>query len=344
MICKLCGEDKLSKEFPHAHLIEECSEHPLLHCLRCVTNAIKNNSKCSQCGIDVGEDNIQYKKYVATLGFLFPAVEADEGVYESVDDSTSHVVITTLSGERTTLIYDPEQTIMSVKDVVEKDLKTPFSNQCLLFNEIELKLKGQDDQLLKIKDYEIPPNSTIYLLVLLYAIPENFDNVVFDLFWGYPEGKKDYLDASVFLYSDTEFVEVVDYNDRASKSCSAVQHSGDVMDNIKRLGHHTINVSIKSIPAQINKLVFTLSAWNSPNISKYPNPSLKFFELKFPDRQLCSDEMSHAAHSQAIIMCSLTKRGGGWQVFSLKHLSAGNAMNYDPLKKKIANLIKQGYI
>lgn len=34
MICHLCGKDKLSEEFPHEHLTDECSEHPLLHCLR----------------------------------------------------------------------------------------------------------------------------------------------------------------------------------------------------------------------------------------------------------------------------------------------------------------------
>jgi stress response protein SCP2 len=180
--------------------------------------------------------------------------------------------------------------------------------------------------------------------VLLYALPEDFDHVIFDLFWGYPQRGKDYLDASVLIYSGSDFVEVVDYNHTTSKSCSAVKHTGDIMDNIKKVGHHTINVSIKSIPVHINKLVFTLSAWNSPDISKYPNPSLRFFDAKFPDRQLCSDEMSHAARSKAIIMCCLTKRDGGWQVFSLKHPSAGNAMNYDPLKKKIANLIKKGYI
>ena len=180
--------------------------------------------------------------------------------------------------------------------------------------------------------------------MLLYAIPEDFDEVIFDLFWGYPQRGKDYLDASILLYSGSNFVEVVDYNNRKSQSCLAVTHSGDVMDNEKKLGHHTINVSIKSIPRQINKLVFTLSAWNSPNISKYPNPSLKFFDAKFPDKQLCSDEMSHAAYSQAIIMCCLSHKGGGWQVFSLKHLSAGNAMNYAPLRKKISSLIEKGYI
>jgi stress response protein SCP2 len=215
--------------------------------------------------------------------------------------------------------------------------------------------RGKNNEVLKLKDYHVQPNSTIYLLVLLYAIPDELDHVIFDLFWGYPHSGRDYfrgylhsgrdyLDASVLLYSGSQFVEVIDYQNKKSTSCSAVKHSGDVMDDAKRLGHHTINVSIKSMPAHINKLVFTLSAWRSPNISKYPNPSLKFFDAKFPDKQLCSDEMSHAAHSQAIIMCCLTNSGSGWQVFSLKNFSAGNAMNYEPLKKSIVGLIGKGYI
>ena len=178
----------------------------------------------------------------------------------------------------------------------------------------------------------------------MYAIPDGFDHVIFDLFWGYPHQGRDYLDASVFLYNESTFIEVVDFRHTASKSCSAVKHSGDVMDDANRLGHHTIDVWIKSIPAHINKIVFTLSAWRCPNISKYPNPSLRFFDAKFPDKQLCDDEMSHAAYSQAIIMCCLKKRGSEWQVFSLKSLSAGNAMNYDPLKASIVKLVQKGYI
>ena len=64
----------------------------------------------------------------------------------------------------------------------------------------------------------------------------------------------------------------------------------------------------------------------------------------FQTHNCVDDEMSHAAHSQAIIMCCLTKRGSEWQVFSLKSLSAGNAMNYEPLKKSIVNLVRKGYI
>ena len=45
MICKLCGEDKLSKEFPHEHLTEECIEHPILHCLK-VSIDTKHDPNC----------------------------------------------------------------------------------------------------------------------------------------------------------------------------------------------------------------------------------------------------------------------------------------------------------
>jgi stress response protein SCP2 len=204
--------------------------------------------------------------------------------------------------------------------------------------------RGQNNELLRLKDHHVQPDSRIYLLVLLYAIPDEFDHVIFDLFWGYPNSGRDYLDASVLLYNGSKFVDVVDFRNKTSTLCPGVEHSGDVMDDDKRLGHHTINVSIKSIPVHVDKLVFTLSAWRSPNISKFRNPSLKFFDAEFPDRQLCSDEMSEAANSQAIVMCCLTNKGGGWQVFSLKNLSAGNAMNYEPLKRNIVSLIIKGFI
>ncbi len=111
------------------------------------------------------------------------------------------------------------------------------------------------------------------------------------------------------------------------------------MDDDNRLGHQTINVLIKKIPSHINQLVFTLSAWSLPNISSFPNPSLKFFDARFPDIQLCDDKMEHAANSQAIIMCFFTNRGGKWRIVRVKHLSAGNANDYESLKDTIARLI-----
>jgi stress response protein SCP2 len=207
-----------------------------------------------------------------------------------------------------------------------------------------MQARGKNNEVLRLKDYHVQPNSTIYLLVLLWAEPDELDNLVFDFFWKYPHSGCNFLDASVLLYSGFQFVEVIDCNHTASQSCSAVQHSGDVMNHAKRLGHHSINVSIKSIPVHINKLVFTLSARNSPNISKYPNLSLKCFDANFPDKGFFSDIISHAAYSQAIIICCLTNTGSRWEVIDIKKMSAGNAKNYEPLKKSIVGLLRNGFI
>ena len=186
------------------------------------------------------------------------------------------------------------------------------------------------------------PFSTLHLIVVLYEISDSLDHAIFDLFWGYPTKGRDYLDASVLIYSGQYFYGKVDYR---GSGVSGVCHSGDVMDDARRLGHHTINVKLKSLPAAVDKLFFTLSAWSSPNISKYKNPSLRFFDAKEPNKQLCSDQMQHAAYSQAIIMCSLcslSKINGAWKVFSLRTLSAGNAKNYGPLQQTISGIISQG--
>lgn len=171
------------------------------------------------------------------------------------------------------------------------------------------------------------------------------DQVVFDLSWGFPETGEDYLDATVFIYSGEKFVDFVNYRRQHSSLVPAVVHSGDEMNKVKKTGHHKINVSIKSLPLDIDTLVFTLSSWNSPNMDQFPSTSLRFFDNKSPDTQLCSDEMELAtsSHSQAIIMCSLAKRKGVWQVHSLKTLSNGNAKDYGPLKVRIANKLPQTF-
>lgn len=194
-------------------------------------------------------------------------------------------------------------------------------------------------KLATLQDYAVQPFSTLHLIVVLYEINQSLDHAIFDLFWGYPSTGCDFLDASVLIYSGACLQGIVDFNQHGF---SGVSHSGDIMDDAKCLGHHTINVNLRSLPANVDKLFFTLSAWESPNISKYKNPSLRFFDAKEPDKQLCSDQMQHAAYSQAIIMCSLCKINGAWKVFSLRTLSAGNAMDYTLLQQKISEIISQG--
>lgn len=246
-----------------------------------------------------------------------------------------------LGGDSTVVEYQPSMTIQKLKDFVKSRLGPVPEKQRLLYKEQELKTQLDSGKLATLQDYAVEPFSTLHLIVVLYELKviESLDHVIFDLFWGFPSTGCDYLDASVLIYSGKYFQGLVDYGHR---HFGGVSHSGDVLDHERRRGHHTINVKLKSLPAAVDKLFFTLSAWNSPNISKYKNPSLRFFNANQPNKQLCSDQMQHAAYSQAIIMCSLSKIDGVWKVFSLRTLSAGNAMNYSPLQQTISGIITQG--
>lgn len=345
MYCDLCQTRKLRREFPSDTITDKC-EHAPLHCLRCLTKHVQQFQKCSQCSECIKTDNPRYLQCLATLDSLFPKLTASPSTAEDVHSSTGSfpenqtISVVMLGGDSTVVAYKPLMAIRELKLSVQKRLGPVPDKQRILYKEQELKTQLDSGKYATLQDYAVKPFSTLHLIVVLYEINnESLDNVIFDLFWGYPVSGCDFLDASVLMYNRQSFQAVVDYEHTAFQG---VSHSGDVMDDAKRLGHHTINVKLKSLPAAVDKLFFTLSAWNSPNISKYKNPSLRFFDAREPNKQLCSDHMQHAAYSQAIIMCSLCKINGMWKVFSLRKLSAGNAMNYAPLQQTIGGIIAQG--
>ncbi|KXJ11434.1 uncharacterized protein LOC110243697 [Exaiptasia diaphana] len=344
MKCYLCSKDKLRREFPFEALTEKCNHAPL-HCLRCTTEYVEKNHRCSMCDKPVAIDNPTYQECIYTLKRMFPDVEAPQPIPSTTAGAPSTnqtIMVSVMGGEVTVVQFNPNMTVVQLKNRIQEHFKVKPEQQRLLFQDKELKSYKNNSQLATLLDYNVQPSSTINLVVVLYNIPDSFDEVIFDLFWGYPFSGKDYLDASVLLYSGPYFQEVVDYHRRHSKTCSGVRHSGDVMDDYNRKGHHTIRIKIKSLPEKINKLFFTLSAWNSPNISKYPNPSLKFFDARYPKKQLCDDSLTHAAYSQAIIMCSMCRIDGEWKVLSLKRLSDGNAKDYSPIQGTIQTLIQNG--
>ena len=217
-----------------------------------------------------------------------------------------------------------------------------------------------------LKDFCIKPNSKIQLVRLLYAIPQNIDKVVFDLNWEYPietdllEGteKRDYLDASCLIFEEEKCVRTIDFVQNNAlnlvmlqkyKSMGlkqqewGVKHSGDHMDDRKRRGHQVIDVSINDIPKNVTNLFFVLSAWNAPTISRYPNPSLSFYEKSNPEANLCSTTFTHASDHSAVVMCSLSRTKNGWVVYENGQTSSGNAKDYEQIKKTISKLIKEGY-
>ena len=184
------------------------------------------------------------------------------------------------------------------------------------------------------------PNSTIHVMVLLCAVPEHLDKVVFDLYWGYPDSGKDYLDACADIFKGQEWLGFVDYRHKIpSEFNGSVVHSGDLMDDIRRQGHHIIKVSLKKVPSRVTHIFFTLCTYKSPKISRYPNPSMKFYEESNPERLLCTEQISKANNRQAIVMCSLMRQGGQWTVQSNGTPSDGNNFKYEPILDTIQGLI-----
>lgn len=341
MFCELCKQKKLRREFPTKTLIDECN-HAALHCLRCVTRVVKEENKCSQCLQHVAIDNPNYCEFVKTLQRLFPEAPRcltgkEEVIQEDIDQTISVVM---LGGDSTVLEYNPNMTIQELKIYIQEKLGPIPDKQRLIYKGKEIRM-NKNTILATLQDYNIRPFSTLHLIVVLFDIPESFDQVIFDLFWGYPRNKRDYLDASVLIYSGKKLAYIADYRHKVFFN-DAVCHSGDVIDDEKREGHHTIDVKLKSLPVEVDKLFFTLSAWNSPNISKYKDPRLRFFDAREPDVQLCRDQLQDAAQSQAVIMSSLSRIDGGWKVCRSLTLSAGNAKGYAPLQKTIGSRIAEG--
>ena len=139
---------------------------------------------------------------------------------------------------------------------------------------------------------------------------------------------------------------VIYYRDSYLSDCPGVHHSGPAdMNRSRREGRQQVNVNLKTVPQRVDKLVFTLSAWASSNISACPYYRLNFYDVNFPDKQLCSDKVDvHLKHFKSIIMCCLSKRNGRWEVIDMKKGSGGFTRNYRPLKREIETLIRCGHI
>ena len=102
---------------------------------------MKNQGKCSQCDSKVGKDNEKYQDYVDTLEYLYPNIENDDDVVSpAITAFGSKLFISTLSGESTTLSYDPNETILGLKKRIETSLKISSDKQLLLYKDKALKV------------------------------------------------------------------------------------------------------------------------------------------------------------------------------------------------------------
>lgn len=341
-MCKRCGIEKLSNEFPPVTVSNEC-DHPPLECLRCVVSFCQKEKKCPHqgCSTSVSANSPTVQWFEAILDEMFREYAT---VYTPPAEKSlgeNFLNITVLNGDATKIPYSSTMLMSVVQNKISENLHIPPNKQKILYNDKMVQIYNSNGKSLTLSDNNIPSYATLYLVVLLYAIPEAFDHVVFDLYWGYPSTGCDFLDASCLVFQGTQFLNLADF---AHHNLNGITHSGDVMDHSKRIGHHTIDVNLKQLSSNVTHLFFTLSAWSCPNIARYPNPSLKFYEASNKEKDLCKTSFTHAANSQAVVMCSVSKNAQGrWEIFESGKLSAGNACNYAPLQSTISSLIKAGF-
>ncbi|XP_072035443.1 uncharacterized protein [Amphiura filiformis] len=354
MQCLKCQETKLSKEFPSSTLNEKC-DHAPLHCLRCVTTyAKKHDNRCSYaenkdqpCQQIIDENRLQICD--VQLNALFPKIYPTSSESKSpvkaaaasaAKTRVGELIVKRIDGETTEIPYKETLSIREVKLQVQKKMKIRIEKQRLIYNGTVLQEMKDEKTSATVVTYDLQPDATIHLMVLLSAIPPTLTTVVFDLYWGWPDAGKDYLDASALVFSGKTYEGVADYKTLGFAK-KAIYHSGDRIDKEKRQGHHFIKVNLKEIPKSFTHVFFTLSSYTSPEISHFKNLNFRFYDEDHPDKMLCSDQTKKGKSNQAIVMCSLSKMDGHWYVHDNGVVSNGCARNYPPLKNTILNIIDE---
>ncbi|RIA95137.1 hypothetical protein C1645_872983 [Glomus cerebriforme] len=363
MKCINCQIDKLSKEFPVDTIGKKCF-HISSFCLKClinyfnVQNSNQTQQKCPECEViiskqDVKELNQAWEKALFRINLknisaLKTKNKNNLDQNGEINKATGDFYVVLLNGAKLSFKLEEIKTVMELKEAIEKQTKVRMSKQKLIHKGVELQISSIQGTKDKLSDYSIATESHIQLMVLLYSISKelSINELTFDLFWGYPSTGSDFLDGTCMLYtgtgSDSKHYRTFDYAAIKFSDIPNISHSGDIMDYINNRGHHRITANLASMPNHVTKLYFILSAYNSPNIGCFPNPSFKMYDPADPDIQLCSYTIQSAAASQAVIMCVVEKNErddkGNWNIFEIGRLSDGNAMNYQPIMNTINNI------
>lgn len=338
MNCTLCGIAKLSSEFPIHPITKTCVFHVPAICLRCIINGRANT--CPQCNAQVTQqDKEQCKKLLEEALMSPPCVPENQ----ATNQPKSQIFVSLLEGNQISLPFTPTGSILDLKRKISEQLNIPVNNQRLSFQGKELKTRiPSSNNLASFQDYNIPGGATIQLIRILYAIAEGSDlrKIVFDLFWGYPSSRQDYLDGSCLVFNRTGYLSFVDYSYRSCFENNSLRHSGDLMDNANKRGHHIINVDLTQIPTSATHLFFTLSAYNCDKIAMFPNPSVQVFDERDRTKNLCNYSFSGTGNARAVILCCL-KRGDGssWTIEQYGTLSGGNVLKYSEMISTTTSLI-----
>eukprot|EP01111_Echinosteliopsis_oligospora_P013390 TRINITY_DN4796_c0_g1_i1.p1 TRINITY_DN4796_c0_g1~~TRINITY_DN4796_c0_g1_i1.p1 ORF type:complete len:368 (-),score=61.98 TRINITY_DN4796_c0_g1_i1:32-1135(-) len=365
MKCEHCEENKLSVEFPY-EISPQC-EHVCTWCFKCLhkLKQEQQNMTCPECDSPVLDPDSIFSSYIT---HVLQQDHFKEAQPKHTPSSPSSIKINTfknmsrrvtmkvtmLDGQRYMVTGDISQSVYDFQQEITKQSTIPVANQRLIYNGQEL--KGNKT----LAEYNIQEEIPIQLMRLLYAInsSSDLDKTTFNLRWGFPGNRRDYLDASCLIYYNDTYVGLVDYecnnqyqilkecriNEiKAEDITDYLRHSGDASID-RHGGFHFIKLSLKSLPRYVTHLFFVLSAFQSSSLAHFPNPQVALVDDS-TNRELCQYKISDAGHAQAVIMCCLMRTNdGGWRVESLGVVSSGNAENYIPINTTISGLFQGGLL
>jgi len=172
--------------------------------------------------------------------------------------------------------------------------------------------------------------------------------------WRWRGAETLYLDASCLTYGfDGQHLAVVDYSSMRSVSGAsesadgvygrggrcAITHSGDVLDDARSEGKHTINVDLHALSNKVGSLYLTLSSWTTP-LARILRPEVRCID---PDEESSEplaryelDGKPTGSHT-AVLMARVWRAAPGsrWHVTAIGELGMGRASDYAPILETI---------
>jgi stress response protein SCP2 len=163
--------------------------------------------------------------------------------------------------------------------------------------------------------------------------------------WNF-SGATKFLDATCLLFDEKKnLVSTVDFmntrsifsNQDQPSAGAAVKHSGDMMTS--NSGMHTMDINLDNLPANVDCLVFVLSAYAGYKLRDIQNPRVAFTDA-VSNARLCSYSATarNTGDFTAVIMCRLSRKGDGWHVQALGEYAYGCAQTYAPILEAIARI------
>lgn len=345
MECRACHEEKLRHEFPTPTDLPDC-EHPLLVCVRCLHSS--KGCRVPGCAREFEEPelamlrmalsacDIEFDKEQLALPTT-PRAHAADAPAPEVAQLFTALTLVAMDGRESAIATTPDMYVADLKMLVQRQLGVPANLQRLIIDDVIMQNLDNSvprRQALTVGHYVRSATRRVSLVRLLFAVrsDSDLDELTFDLNWGYPPtrgGRRDYLDGAAFIF-DTNHA----YKDfvchaktmafDGKNAIDGIQHSGDLMDDARKIGHHFINMKLSSVPPHITTIYLTLSAWDSPTIGVFPNVKITLHDRRRPTEELSPPwPAAVAAPSKALIMCALERLGGDWEVVNVGEPSAG---------------------